>query len=349
MQETQTETNLERDKWYSPLTRVTPLSKYLSLALFIILPFVGFWLGVGYGEKVMQSSVVNVPTHYDSARDVRDDTQNNPDEVSQGDDYILYRMHASWGPCAGPEGSCWEEVTLSSAGLYQGVNYRSTTTYTLGATVIDEFKRIVQANDLLSKQCEAPMVLDAHKTYYLHGRADPITFPGCEDEMRQLEQLIQTRLDEVMNGVMPDGWTWQTYNSKLGFSIQYPSVWTMRFPEDDELVFEGGNSRGLEGMAFIHVTQTADRIPPGMSIEEMYSERMAQEGYSSPAESREVFIVNGHTAVRITLIHIGTEVVTYIQNGNDVIEVAYNASYAPAFNEIYEEMIRSLQFSPNTP
>ncbi len=35
----------QADKWYTPLTRDTPLSKYLALALFIVLPFVGFWFG----------------------------------------------------------------------------------------------------------------------------------------------------------------------------------------------------------------------------------------------------------------------------------------------------------------
>ncbi|MGH7203756.1 MAG: hypothetical protein ACREHC_04915 [Candidatus Levyibacteriota bacterium] len=36
-------------------TTVTPLSKFLAMALFIILPFVGFYLGVQYGKKVTPS------------------------------------------------------------------------------------------------------------------------------------------------------------------------------------------------------------------------------------------------------------------------------------------------------
>lgn len=43
-------------KWYTPLTRVTTLSKYLAMALFVMLPFVGFWLGVEYGAKQLTPS-----------------------------------------------------------------------------------------------------------------------------------------------------------------------------------------------------------------------------------------------------------------------------------------------------
>jgi hypothetical protein len=38
----------QTEKWYALLTRVTPLSKYLALALFIALPFAGFWLGIRF-------------------------------------------------------------------------------------------------------------------------------------------------------------------------------------------------------------------------------------------------------------------------------------------------------------
>jgi len=37
----------------SQLNKVTPLSRYLAMALFIILPFVGFWLGYNYAPEKM--------------------------------------------------------------------------------------------------------------------------------------------------------------------------------------------------------------------------------------------------------------------------------------------------------
>jgi len=38
----------EKEVWYTPLCRATPLSKYLAMLIFIIMPFVGFWLGYQY-------------------------------------------------------------------------------------------------------------------------------------------------------------------------------------------------------------------------------------------------------------------------------------------------------------
>ncbi|MFT5849348.1 MAG: hypothetical protein ACI9H6_000153 [Patiriisocius sp.] len=43
----------------SPLHQVTPLSKYLALALFVILPFLGGWIGYTYApEKVVVKEVI---------------------------------------------------------------------------------------------------------------------------------------------------------------------------------------------------------------------------------------------------------------------------------------------------
>lgn len=43
------------------LTTVTPLSKYLAMALFVVLPFVGFWVGMGYGGSFKGVVVPVVP------------------------------------------------------------------------------------------------------------------------------------------------------------------------------------------------------------------------------------------------------------------------------------------------
>lgn len=51
--------SIEVEKRPSQLTTVTPLSKYLALVLFIILPFVGGWIGYQYApEKVVKSKKI---------------------------------------------------------------------------------------------------------------------------------------------------------------------------------------------------------------------------------------------------------------------------------------------------
>jgi hypothetical protein len=41
----------KQDKWYAPLTKCTPLSKYFAMVVVIVLPFIGFLLGVEYAEQ----------------------------------------------------------------------------------------------------------------------------------------------------------------------------------------------------------------------------------------------------------------------------------------------------------
>lgn len=47
---------VQKESCLIPLTRVTTLSKYLSLTLFVLLPFLGFWIGMQY--PVQNSSLV---------------------------------------------------------------------------------------------------------------------------------------------------------------------------------------------------------------------------------------------------------------------------------------------------
>ena len=63
----------------NPLVSVTPLSKYLAMALFIVMPFIGGWIGYNYSpvkvveiEKVVtQDLEINNPEKY---------TSNNPEK-----------------------------------------------------------------------------------------------------------------------------------------------------------------------------------------------------------------------------------------------------------------------------
>lgn len=47
-----------KEPWHAPLNRVTTVSKILAAVVFITLPFVGFWLGMGWGEKMSEVPVV---------------------------------------------------------------------------------------------------------------------------------------------------------------------------------------------------------------------------------------------------------------------------------------------------
>ena len=69
--------NQELETKQSPLHTVTPLSKYLVMGLFVILPFAGFWIGVHFGENKDQSTM---------------DIGNTPDSETKTDIIIEERL-----------------------------------------------------------------------------------------------------------------------------------------------------------------------------------------------------------------------------------------------------------------
>lgn len=78
----------------APLKKVTPLSKYLALALFVILPFLGGWIGYSYApEKVVEVERVVVKEIKAEALEVDIEPKRHPSlhasELSG--DMVLYR------------------------------------------------------------------------------------------------------------------------------------------------------------------------------------------------------------------------------------------------------------------
>lgn len=48
----------DTEKWYTPLTRATLLSKYFAMVLFVLLPFIGGWIGYTFApEKIIEIGV----------------------------------------------------------------------------------------------------------------------------------------------------------------------------------------------------------------------------------------------------------------------------------------------------
>lgn len=48
--------------YFTPLSQVTTVSKYLALGLFVALPFIGGYVGYNYGVAHMKSEIVDMST-----------------------------------------------------------------------------------------------------------------------------------------------------------------------------------------------------------------------------------------------------------------------------------------------
>lgn len=65
----------------NPLTTVTPLSKALALILFIALPFVGFYLGTGFGSSTTHLETDQQPLSSSSSQSLSEPNPQTPPEV----------------------------------------------------------------------------------------------------------------------------------------------------------------------------------------------------------------------------------------------------------------------------
>ena len=104
----------------APLKKVTPLSKYLAMVLFIILPFIGGWIGYSLAPEkvvVMEKVVVKeVAVERDVAVEtVNILTNNDPGlKIHQDDDLgISFKYPASWGEVTinNEKGTCLQNYT----------------------------------------------------------------------------------------------------------------------------------------------------------------------------------------------------------------------------------------------
>ncbi len=88
---TNQEPSLE-NKIKKQLTTVTPFSRYLALILFIALPFIGFWLGMQYGQQKEQSIMLEEDNNIPKSNSPVSETQTN---TSQADDIITKYLSPS--------------------------------------------------------------------------------------------------------------------------------------------------------------------------------------------------------------------------------------------------------------
>ena len=78
-QPTQEAEHTQVEKWHAPLTRPSFFSKHFAVVIFIILPFIGFYLGAMYAfenivemEEVNDNQIKEVKVNNESVKNVLD-------------------------------------------------------------------------------------------------------------------------------------------------------------------------------------------------------------------------------------------------------------------------------------
>lgn len=106
-------------------------------------------------------------------------------------DEILFQKDASWGPCPVYPG-CYQNLSLYYSGKLEVVEEGSDNVTYLGVDIVQDVIRAIRDSGLLTEECSGPDVMDYGATYYINldGVNRTIRFPGCEEELDAIEDIL---------------------------------------------------------------------------------------------------------------------------------------------------------------
>lgn len=115
---------------------------------------------------------------------------------------IILEKNEGWGPCPPGGEPCSQTTTLYASGrlVFKGnKNEEKLLSKELVAQIITQIRK----SGIMNKDCGLEQtILDysALYTFYLDGQAKTIQFPGCKDELKEIEKLIPDKTPSTMRG-----------------------------------------------------------------------------------------------------------------------------------------------------
>lgn len=114
----------------------------------------------------------------------------SPVETVENKDEILFEKDETWDPCP-PNTICKQSIKLYYSGdlILEGNN---SMTIILEETKVNEIINKIESTDVINKDCTGSSTANYWATYklYLENQTKEITYPGCKDELKQIENLI---------------------------------------------------------------------------------------------------------------------------------------------------------------
>ncbi|PIN84664.1 MAG: hypothetical protein COV47_06165 [Candidatus Diapherotrites archaeon CG11_big_fil_rev_8_21_14_0_20_37_9] len=101
---------------------------------------------------------------------------------------LLFEKYESWGPCQ-YEGACHSETVLYRSGK---ITYNGTEGVQVYSDQVDKIIKKIQETGIMHADCETDQVVvdyGATTKIHLNGKKE-ITFPGCEEKLKEIESLI---------------------------------------------------------------------------------------------------------------------------------------------------------------
>ena len=108
---------------------------------------------------------------------------------------FLFQRTASWGPCALPDANaCHDELTLSQDGMLEISSVKGIVKEKLDPSKLEKIKNHIRTSKLLLLPCTASVIVDYTARYRitLDGTTKDIDFPGCEQDLKVIDDLLNS-------------------------------------------------------------------------------------------------------------------------------------------------------------
>lgn len=128
---------------------------------------------------------IGIVAYYQYNKSLHDETFVTPS------DQLLLKKYSSWGPCPPQADSCYEKLEIYFSGKTV-VDTGSKKYTTVSSTTIQNIQNFIQTSGIMNKVCPNDLILDYSATYtfYQSGKEKVVNFPGCEDDLSNLEKLL---------------------------------------------------------------------------------------------------------------------------------------------------------------
>lgn len=141
---------------------------------------------------------------------------------TSGGEFPIFTKKSAWGPCP-PRKLCEESMILRSSGRLTLEDKEMT----IPSGDLWKIVSAIKESKVFGKSCVTSPVMDYGATYYVNDGAHDktIEFPGCEEDLRKIEKLLDLFVENLRSRRSQDSAapsTWKTYrNEKYGFEMKY--------------------------------------------------------------------------------------------------------------------------------
>ncbi len=107
---------------------------------------------------------------------------------------LLFQRTASWGPCLLPDPKrCHDELTLSNDGVLRVDSVKGILDEKIEPETLEKIREQIRTSDVLHKDCSATKTVADYFAHYritLDGVARDIDFPGCDSDLRVIDNIL---------------------------------------------------------------------------------------------------------------------------------------------------------------